>query len=222
LRLVRDYALLGKTQQQRQVGYDLFLSHYKIQAGSECQLLKSTVEAVKSTMRVFLDSDNLQRLNELPHLVKMSKMFVLIMSPHPLNQSNTLERFGPFGRMYCIVELITWYQQRESMPAVVLEMIKNGFQKGKFPLTVEDIQSILSVKDWEKVSQVVGNEHPQSLLLKASQILSNQTKHLEWNPATTDKKQLVLILQSFEMKDIELKALENTIGSRVFFFPNFF
>ena len=110
LRLVRDYSFIGKTQQQRQVGYDLFLSNYKIQAGSECQLLKSTVEAVNPTMRVFLDSDNLQRLNELPHLVKMSKMFVLIMSPHPLNQSNTLERFGPFGRMYCIVELITWYQ----------------------------------------------------------------------------------------------------------------
>ena len=58
----------------------IFLSHFKIQAGTFAQLLKSEFELNVEQVEVFLDSDDLTSLNDLSFQVLSSTDFYLLMS----------------------------------------------------------------------------------------------------------------------------------------------
>jgi hypothetical protein len=92
-------------------GFAAFLSHYKNEAGDIAAMLKpKLVDAMPGLKRrqIFLDSDNLNNLIDIPKHVADSDVIVLLLTPEVLS------------RPWCLVELYTAVQEKK--PLIVLEL----------------------------------------------------------------------------------------------------
>ncbi|KAH9256365.1 hypothetical protein BASA81_005598 [Batrachochytrium salamandrivorans] len=175
-----------------------FISHFKSQAGTSAQILCSMME--KHDLQCFLDSDDLERLDQLAFQVMASTMFYLLMSPYETNSVNGgTDQFGPFGRPYCLVEIVTWYLNRGQIAAHVIILEQHGKPTSRFPQSLEEMTSILDVKGWEVVSGALGRNDCNVLAFQASQALQ-ALAGLPWEPNHPDravsKLQFQVILES--------------------------
>lgn len=198
--------------------FDVFLSHYKVQAGIEARLLKDKIKAFSNLqLNAFLDSDDLIGLDELSMLVNLSKNFVLIMSPHNPKDANdgTTAKFGPFGRKYCLIEIISWYLVKAFVPSFVVVLNKNSLSPAMFPSSPTQVKSLLSENDWSEVAGAVGLEdsHAQDFVLKASRALAAQ-RAFSWAPTTSDsEKQLSDLLCAIFGKASALDFSESRLAA---------
>jgi hypothetical protein len=92
-------------------GFAAFLSHYKNEAGDAAAMLHnklvSSMPGLKE-QQVFLDSNNLDNLKDIPDHVSDSDAIVLLLTPEVLS------------RAWCLVELYAAVEERK--PIIVLEM----------------------------------------------------------------------------------------------------
>jgi len=122
---VQEDLLDGKSQSQ----YLMFLSHYKVEAGTEAALIRSEIQQLivddpssvgnRFDAPVFLDSDDLRNLDELRSHVQRSHNLVLLLTE------------GLFTRPWCLVEIVT--AVREGVPFVPVVVSKPGLPPFKFP-----------------------------------------------------------------------------------------
>ena len=179
-----------------------FISHYKAQAGTSAQLLKSRLEKSVDGLKCFLDSDNLENLNLLPCHVLMSSIFYLIMSP-----KTDQFKFGPFNRPYCLVEILTWYLNKEKMKCVVVFQKQDGVPMTTFPSSQQETNEL--IPSWDVVQNAIGRRDVCELVWKAIQEMKQQVLSLEWNPTCSDEKQSQLQLQKIlESTGMPLKSNE--------------
>jgi len=103
---------------QHNDGYILFLSHYKVEAGTEAALMRTELEQVlgeaASTHEsaVFLDSEDLTTLSELQDAVRKSKNVALLLTANVLT------------RPWVLVELATAHT--EGIPVLPVALAKEG------------------------------------------------------------------------------------------------
>lgn len=172
-----------------------FISHFKSQAGTSAQILCSMME--KHGLQCFLDSDDLERLDQLAFQVMASTMFYLLMSPY--EGGSATDQFGPFGRPYCLVEIVTWYLHRDQIPAHVVMLGQHGKPTSRFPQSLEEMTSILDGKGWDVVNGALGRSDCNVLAFRASQSLQ-ALAGLPWEPNHPDravsKLQFQAILES--------------------------
>jgi hypothetical protein len=97
----------------------VFLSHYKLESGTEAVLLQQGLErllqeatTLAPTLSVFLDSDNLTDLCNLRNSVKRSHNLVLLLTP------------GVLRRPWCLVEIVT--AMEAGVPIVPVEVQRPG------------------------------------------------------------------------------------------------
>lgn len=100
----------------------MFLSHYKLEAGTEAALLRTEIEqAITEDAAspgqffddpVFLDSDNLRNLGDLQGQVRDSHNFVLLLTT------------GVLSRPWCLVEIVT--AMREGLRILPVIVSKPG------------------------------------------------------------------------------------------------
>lgn len=170
-----------------------FISHFKLQSGTSAQLLVSMME--KNGLECFLDSDDLVRLDQLAFQVMASTHFYLLMSPY----DSVEQQFGPFGRPYCVVEIVTWYLYRKDVQAKVVLLQQTGKTTSRFPATQEEMNAALDDKAWDMVRTAVGRSNAHILAFEASLALQHLDA-LEWTPNHTDRavsmQQFKAILES--------------------------
>jgi hypothetical protein len=133
------------------------------------------------------------------------------MSPHLPEQAGTFERYGPFARMFCMVEIITWFQHRASIKAVVVDLVKAGHRPGVFPKTVEEIHALLDGNVWIKVGRAVGDDQPQKLLLMACEGLA-KVKPCRWAPSDDAQPELFVLYQDLGL-DVNEDAFKAVLQS---------
>lgn len=100
----------------------LFLSHFKLEAGTEAALMQSELETMineeenhplsKYRAPVFLDTEDLGNLNELRYRVQMSQCLVLLLTK------------GVLTRPWCLIEIVTAIQLQ--IPVLPVQIVKPG------------------------------------------------------------------------------------------------
>jgi len=100
----------------------MFLSHYKVEAGTEAALMRAEIEALIDEDEghpaqdleapIFLDSEDLTDLDTLIQAVGRSHNLVLMLTK------------GLFTRPWCIIEIITAY--RENVTIIPVHITKSG------------------------------------------------------------------------------------------------
>eukprot|EP00427_Karlodinium_veneficum_P067068 CAMPEP_0169317752 /NCGR_PEP_ID=MMETSP1017-20121227/6888_1 /TAXON_ID=342587 /ORGANISM="Karlodinium micrum, Strain CCMP2283" /LENGTH=471 /DNA_ID=CAMNT_0009411917 /DNA_START=1 /DNA_END=1413 /DNA_ORIENTATION=- len=104
----------------------IFLSHYKVEAGTEAALMRSELENLMSkdhnhpgnrrfTTPLFLDSEDLSDLEQLKEHVKQSHNIVLLLTREVLL------------RPWCLVEIVTAVQHRIPVKLVTVQKKGNEF-----------------------------------------------------------------------------------------------
>eukprot|EP00966_Prymnesium_polylepis_P218082 5047430-Prymnesium_polylepis.1 len=94
--------------------YAGFLSHYKVQAGTDARLLGDLLQRMLG-VKVFLDSSNLQDLRALYEAVKNSDVLLLLGTS------------GVLYRPYCLLEIWTAHSNRK--PVVVIPIDGQGWNR---------------------------------------------------------------------------------------------
>lgn len=115
--------------------FDIFLCHHKAGAGSLCRLLKLLMARHSSTVRVFLDCDQLENLDFLFDVVRTStRNVVVVLTPELLK------------RVWCAGEIATAHKNGiDTMPLVC-----DGFR----PLTVEALRTISTLWSSQQIQML--------------------------------------------------------------------
>lgn len=106
---------------QRDDGYILFLSHYKVEAGTEAALMRTELEQLLAEGEhsqeggVFLDSEDLTTLTDLQDAVRKSKNVAVLLTANVLT------------RPWVLVELATAHSEDINVLPVELNKKGNGF-----------------------------------------------------------------------------------------------
>lgn len=124
-------ARLG-VQKTEQTEHYMFLSHYKLESGTECSLIKEELEQIlkenkeysnkitnRCTSPVFLDSDDLFDLENLRQKVRNSHNFVLVLTEHVLS------------RPWVAAELVTAYLEGGNL--LLVEIQRPGLSAFPYP-----------------------------------------------------------------------------------------
>eukprot|EP00811_Abedinium_folium_P033002 NODE_599_length_2896_cov_6.040087.p1 GENE.NODE_599_length_2896_cov_6.040087~~NODE_599_length_2896_cov_6.040087.p1 ORF type:complete len:820 (-),score=148.86 NODE_599_length_2896_cov_6.040087:435-2675(-) len=101
-------------------GSFIFISHYKVEAGTEAALMQHDLERIMDTRNlkapIFLDSDNLQDLRQLKKHVARSQNFVLLLTRHVLT------------RPWVLVEIVTAAKAGVQIVPVEVQRCDVGFR----------------------------------------------------------------------------------------------
>merc|ERR1712048_833244 len=116
---------MGKCRSQHLV----FLSHYKVEAGTEAALIFSEIDVLieespshvgnRFDVPVFLDSENLRDIDQLGQHVRQSHNVVLLLTEKLLT------------RAWCLVEIVTAVRERVALVPVLVD--KPGQGPFQFP-----------------------------------------------------------------------------------------
>ena len=187
-----------------------FISHHEAQSGTSVQLLKSRLENNIVGLKCFLNSHNLENLNLLSCHVLMSSIFYLMMSP----KTDKFE-FGPFNCPHCLIEILSWYLNKDKMKCVIVFQKQDGMEMTRFPISQQETNQLIPSSDVMVVENAIGRKDVLELVWKAIQEMKKQIC-LVWNPTHSDQSELQLkrILESTGMplktEDIE----EETSGKQ--------
>jgi hypothetical protein len=106
-----------------------FISHYKLEAGTEATLIRSMLEqriqddpsneAAELSSPVFVDSDDLQELAKLTKHVEGSTNLLVLLTP------------GIFSRPWCLVEMII--AMKNGVQVVPVEVQRPGMEGYQYP-----------------------------------------------------------------------------------------
>jgi len=115
-----EVKILCRPKFARDCQHHCFLSHYKLEAGTEAALMRSELEAlildadqdVDCEVPVFLDSEDLKNLSEIQERVRRSQNVVLLLTS------------GVLTRPWVMVELVT--AKVAGVPIVPVEVSKKG------------------------------------------------------------------------------------------------
>ena len=90
--------------------YEAFVSHMKAEAGMEARYLQAELESrLGDDELIFLDSDDLKRLDQLTEHVKNSKCLILVQTRRVLT------------RPYCILEILTAIEHRVPIIGILIQ-----------------------------------------------------------------------------------------------------
>ena len=171
---------------EKEFAFGAFISHFKIEGGTVAgDLAGLAKKAVESLPPIFLDSNNMERLDLLMLDVYRSNVFAVLLAPHKkvTEEGSSSSEFGLFSRPYCVVEMVA--ASKSKKPCVGLVIVptenKDAFVPNQIPKTATEVKALLKEDGWKQVCKTTGStveECVEHVLYVAKQCL-DKTKVVE-------------------------------------------